>query len=102
MIRNIRTVVVREDKMGQFKAWAKSYVAYANDRWPTLNGQGFYQRFDVPEVTWYFMGDHADLAAFDAWLQETAADDGLNKLMEKMPADVLVEGGGGLVLLQSV
>jgi len=101
MIRCVRTAVVPEFKMAAFLPLFRKMVEYVNTRWPDTNAQGLRQRFDVPNVTCYFVADFADLAELDRWLSETGSDEGYGKILDEM-RDALIPDAGCMVLLESV
>ena len=101
MIRNVRTVVVNEWKMAEFKPGFKRMLEYIQTRWPEINAQCFYQRFDVPNVSCYFTADFADLAELDRWLTEAGSDAEFVRLRGEI-GHIPIPDRGGTRLLQSI
>ena len=101
MIRFVRTGQVSERNMAEATQWARELIEYMNAHFPEQNGQMFWQRFDVPTVTFYYMADYEDIASLDRFLKGQGADEGLQELYSRA-ADVFIEDVGELVVLESV
>lgn len=102
MIRTLRTYQVSERKAAEAKQVVKEFTEYVNAHWPEQKLQVFWQRFDVPTVTFYAMEDYEDLASLERWLKQPPdPDEDLLELYSRA-ADIFIEDAGGMVVLESV
>ena len=104
MFKSVMTSKVQQTKADEAMQIVREFLERFRTLFPEQEVEAYWQRFDVPLVTFHWVTIHEDLAAFDRWSKKLSASGPDEKMTELFGrwSDVIVEGSGGGLWLESL